>query len=93
MPYIDDEHGGQCERVDIEGLERMNINGFTPVIFQIVPLTNLNLLLGLMDPEKPLNTTRSEEPSDLSFNARYRDKFYCKEESENSSELVYTLDR
>lgn len=31
----------------MEALENMDINGFTPVIFSITPVTNLPALLGL----------------------------------------------
>lgn len=37
---------------DIKQLERMPINGFTPVIFNIAPITNLPLFLGVAEPEK-----------------------------------------
>ncbi len=52
---IDDDNDGACERVDIEALENMPLTGFTPIIFQITPVTNLNGLLGIVDEEEPFN--------------------------------------
>ena len=39
--------------VDMQDLENIQIEGFTPVIFQIVPVTNLPLLLGINDLDNP----------------------------------------
>lgn len=66
--------------VDMEKLENMHIEGFTPIIFQIVPITNLPLLLGL---------NQGEEPQDVSSFDQPRNKFYRKsqEESEEAFEV------
>lgn len=50
--------------VDMQDLENMPIEGFTPVIFQIVPVTNLPLLLGINDLEAP--DASAGEPIQLS---------------------------
>ena len=44
--------------IDIKIFENMNINGFTPVIIQIVPITNLPLILGIQTKEpEPFEVT------------------------------------
>ncbi len=77
---IDDDNDGACERINIEALENSPITGFTPVIFQIVPLTNLNGLLGIADDDS------SDDPQDLTF-LNYDHKTYFREEREGLSLL------
>ncbi|HLF17998.1 MAG TPA: protein phosphatase 2C domain-containing protein [Candidatus Omnitrophota bacterium] len=38
---------------ELKKLETMPINGFAPIIYQIIPVTNLPLLLGITDQEEP----------------------------------------
>ena len=45
--------------IDLNALENMNINGFTPIIIQVVPITNLPALLG----SHPSDTIASPELS------------------------------
>jgi len=62
-------------------LETMDIQGFTPVIFQIVPLTNLPMFLGLTDEhedEPPFDTAQDIQPLNLSFIDKHRSKFYLR---------------
>jgi len=47
IPCMDTTDEGLCEELNTAALE--NINGVTPVIFQMVPLQNINLFLGLTD--------------------------------------------
>ncbi len=47
IPCLDDDTKGACERINIEELENMDINGLSPVIFQIIPMPNLHDFLGL----------------------------------------------
>ena len=56
-------HGDGVEMnvpIDFENIDPDTITGYVPVIFQIVPITNLNLLLGLED--------EKEETTVLSYN-------------------------
>ncbi len=74
---IDDDNDGSCNRINIEALENMPITGFTPVIFQIVPITNLGPLLGIAEEKGPFNSAESEdEQQDLSFINQYRNKYF-----------------
>lgn len=87
---MNDAQDGQCDpfdnaqgkRVDIEGLECMNINGFSPVIFRIVPVTNLPLLLGIAD-EVPSDSEREQAQMPLR-----EKKFTRQEEKELSNKLT-----
>jgi len=59
IPCLDEDSDGICDFIDAKALEDMNINGFTPMIFQIVPISNLPLFLGLKDDE-PLERIQKE---------------------------------
>ncbi len=48
---------------NVEGLTESSFNGLTPVIFQILPITNLKLLLGAADKEKTSQTEKSRSVS------------------------------
>ena len=52
LPCFDEDKDGTCERLDEERVQEMNINGLTPVIFQIQPVGNLPLLLGIKEEEE-----------------------------------------
>ncbi len=74
---IDEDKDGSCERMDIQALETMRITGFTPVIFQIVPVSNINWLLGIADDEEPFDKSQEKDATkDLSFIDQYRDKYF-----------------
>ncbi len=49
LPCLDEEQDGTCARFDFESLESISITGFTPVIFQIVPMpaVELQMFLGV----------------------------------------------
>ncbi len=51
LPCLDEEQDGTCERIDFESLESMPITGFTPIIFQIMPMpaAELQMFLGVAD--------------------------------------------
>jgi len=51
IPCIDEDGDGVCDAIDVEALEKMDIRGFTPIIFQIetIPTSNLPLFFGLID--------------------------------------------
>ena len=57
LPCGDDDKDGICERLDEEGVREMDINGLTPVIFQIQPIGNLPLLLGIKKEEEVLEVS------------------------------------
>ena len=42
-------------------LQNIHIDGFTPVIINVAPLTNLPLLLGLVDDGQPQDTENARE--------------------------------
>ena len=76
---IDEDNDGSCERMDIKALETMPISGFTPIIFQIVPVTNINGLLGIADDDAPFDSAQdSNDPQDLTFIDKYRKTYFCK---------------
>ena len=68
---MDDDPVGSCTRLTIETLENMPIGGFTPVIFQIVPVNNINMLLGIVNESPPTN---HNEAQNLTFIDKYRNK-------------------
>jgi len=46
--------------------QNIHIDGFTPVIINVAPLTNLPLLLGLVDEERPFESAQGDRSNDLS---------------------------
>ncbi len=85
---IDEDHDGSCERMNIQALENMPITGFTPVIFQIIPITNLNPLLGIADDESPFDSAQdNNEGQDLTFIDKYRKTYFRKWQQEQSDPL------
>ncbi len=64
---MNEDNNGECERLDIKALENMVITGFTPVIFNIVPITNLPFLLGLDEGNVPFDAAQDDNTKNLSF--------------------------
>jgi len=64
LPCIDSNEDGVCESLDIEAFK--NIPGLTPVIFSIIPLTNIPQFFGLGKEEDPYDHPQ-KEPVDLSL--------------------------
>ena len=46
--------------IDLKAFENMNFTGFTPIIINIVPITNLPMLLGATPEEEPQEISLAE---------------------------------
>ncbi|VAX37157.1 hypothetical protein MNBD_UNCLBAC01-767 [hydrothermal vent metagenome] len=75
LPCLDKDADGECEQVDLKKLEGMNIQGFKPIIFQMVPINNFPFLLG----EGPVNS-KSREVLNLSLDHQ---------NNENSGDIAF----
>ncbi len=84
-PCLEDDNA-ECSKIE---LEQLNINGLVPVIFQITPVTNPLLLLGISDKQEPFNSAQDDETQDLTFDDKYRNYFlYTQQEDEGWQEEV-----
>jgi len=61
--------GMDIPQVNLEELENMQIDGFVPVIFNISPINNLQMFLGLSGDEKgtPAESADSKDPQKISY--------------------------
>ena len=61
----------------LKGINPATIEGFVPVIINVAPVTNLPLLLGIVDETTPFNSAQDQNTSkDLSFlDRKFRHEF------------------
>ncbi len=49
LPCLEENESGACVQVDMQALETMPFSGFSPTIFQVVPVKSLPIFLGVVE--------------------------------------------